>query len=275
LPIFGVFIAFKQINYADGIWGSPWVGFDNFSILFSSNSLWRITRNTVGYSLVFMVVNMAISIGIAIGISEIRNRAFAKAYQTSMLMPNFLSMIIVSYLVYAFLHPTQGFMNASVLQGLGMDPVNWYMEKSYWPSILVLVNAWKGVGMGAVVYIAAIAGIDQEYYEAAVLDGASKWQQIRHITIPSITPVIIILAILSMGNVFEADFGLFYQVTLDTGALYPVTDVVDTYIYRAMIELGDLGVSSAVSLVQSALGFVLVLLTNYAVRRINSDNALF
>lgn len=275
LPMFGVFIAFKDINYIDGILGSPWAGFDNFSFLFSSGSLWRITRNTVSYSLVFMIFNLVLSVGIAVAINELRNRWLAKGYQTFLIMPNFLSMVVVSYLVYAFLHPTSGFINSSVLEWFGMDPIYWYSEREYWPYILTLVNAWKQVGIGAVIYIAAIAGIDPEYYEAAVIDGASKWKQIIHITLPTIQPVIIIITILSMGSIFNSDFGLFYQVPLDSGVLYPVTDTVDTYVYRVLTQMNDIGMSSAAALAQSVLGFIMVLMTNGAVRKINSDQALF
>jgi putative aldouronate transport system permease protein len=275
LPMFGVFISFKNINYIDGIWGSPWVGFDNFTYLFSSGSVWRIARNTVSYSLVFMVLNLALSVMIAVAINEIRSRWLAKSYQTFLLMPYFLSMVVVSYLVYAFLHPDKGFLNNTVIEWFGLDRVFWYSEKEYWPYILTLVNAWKGVGIGAVIYIAAIAGIDPEYYEAAVIDGASKWKQIIHITLPTIQPVIIIITILNMGHVFNSDFGLFYQVPLNSGALYPVTDTVDTYVYRSLKELNDIGMSSAAALVQSVLGFVLVLATNSTVRKLNKEQALF
>jgi len=275
LPMFGVFIAFKKINYVDGIWHSPWAGFDNFSFLFSSGSLWRITRNTVLYSLVFLVVNLILSVGIAVAINELRSRWLAKGYQTFLIMPNFLSMVVVSYLVYAFLHPTNGFINSTILEWLGKEPIYWYSERVYWPFILTLVNAWKNVGIGAVIYIAAIAGIDPEYYEAAVIDGASKWKQITHITLPSIQPVIVIITILSMGSVFNSDFGLFYQVPLNSGVLYPVTDTVDTYVYRVLMQMNDIGMSSAAAFAQSVLGFIMVLLTNAAVRKINSEQALF
>lgn len=275
LPMFGVFIAFKNINYIDGIFGSPWVGFRNFEFLFSSGSLVRITRNTILYSLVFMIVNLILAVGIAVAINELRRRGLAKIYQSFIIMPNFLSMIVVSYLVYAFLHPSFGFINTTILEWVGKDPIFWYTEKEYWPYILVFINAWKGVGIGAVIYIAAIAGIDPEYYEAATIDGASKWKQIIHITLPSIQPVIIILTILSMGSIFQADFGLFYQIPQDSGALYPVTDVVDTYVYRSLMRLNDIGMSSAAALVQAVVGFIMVLATNGVVRKINKDQALF
>ena len=274
MPMFGGFIAFKNINYIDGIFGSRWVGFDNFEFLFNSGSIWRITRNTVGYSLAFMIVNTVLSVAIAIAINELRGR-LAKTYQTFLIMPYFLSMIVVGYLVYAFLNPDKGFVNAAILEPLGIDPVYWYSEKAYWPYILILVNAWKNVGIGAVIYIAAIAGIDNEYYEAALIDGATKWKQTVHITLPLIQPIIVILTILSMGSVFSSDFGLFYQVPLDSGALYPVTDTVDTYVYRVLIQLNDIGMSSAAALAQSVLGFIMVLLTNSAVRKINAEQALF
>jgi putative aldouronate transport system permease protein len=275
LPMFGVFIAFKNMNYIDGIWKSPWVGFDNFTFLFSSGSLWRIARNTVLYSLAFMIINLGLSVAIAVAINELRGRLLAKGYQTFLIMPYFLSMVVISYLAYAFLNPDKGFLNTTVLELLGKDHVFWYSEQAYWPYILTLVNAWKGVGIGAVIYIAAIAGIDPEYYEAAVIDGASKWRQIFHITLPSIQPIIIIMTILSMGHVFNSDFGLFFQVPMDSGALYPVTDTVDTYVYRVLMELNDIGMSSAAALAQSVLGFIMVILTNSAVRKINKDQALF
>ncbi|WP_368859182.1 ABC transporter permease [Cohnella sp. GbtcB17] len=275
LPMFGVFIAFKNINYIDGIWRSPWVGFDNFEFLFTSGSIWRIARNTVSYSLVFMIVNLLLSVAIAVAINEIRSRWLAKTYQTFLIMPYFLSMVVVSYLVYGFLNPEKGFLNHTVVEWLGMERVFWYSETAYWPYILTIVSAWKGVGIGAVIYIAAIAGIDPEYYEAAVIDGASKWRQIFHITLPTIRPVIIIITILNMGHVFNSDFGLFYQVPMNSGPLYPVTDTVDTYVYRALKELNDIGMSSAAALVQSVLGFALVLLTNASVRKIDKDQALF
>jgi putative aldouronate transport system permease protein len=275
LPMFGLFIAFKKINYVDGIWGSPWVGFDNFKFLFINGSLWRIVRNTVGYSMTFMIVNLILSVAIALALNELRSRIAVKSYQSFLIMPHFLSMIVISYLVYAFLHPTHGFINSTVMEWLGKEPVSWYMVKEYWPFILTVVSAWKGVGIGAVIYIAAIAGIDTEYYEAAVIDGASKWKQMMHITLPSIMPIIIIITILNMGHVFNSDFGLFYQVPLDSGVLYPATDTVDTYVYRVLTQLNDIGMSSAAAMVQSVLGFIMVFLTNGAVRRINSDQALF
>ncbi|WP_240941169.1 ABC transporter permease subunit [Paenibacillus sp. HB172176] len=215
------------------------------------------------------------SVSIAIGINELSKKFLSKVYQSFLILPNFLSMVVVSYLVYAFLHPDYGFINVMTHKFFGADKIFWYTDKTYWPYILVIVNAWKHVGIGAVIYIAAIAGIDPEYYEAAVIDGASKWKQILHITLPTIQPVIIILTILSMGSIFNSDFGLFYQVPQNSGALFPVTDVVDTYVYRSLLVMNNIGMSSAAALVQSVVGFILVIATNYTVRKINKEQALF
>lgn len=275
LPMFGVVIAFKNVNFRDGILRSPWAGLQNFKFLFATQDAWLITRNTVLYSLAFMIINLVISVTIAIALNEIKNRAASKFYQTTMILPYFLSMVIVSYLVYALLDSKSGFVNNVVLKMFNIPAISWYMEAGYWPFILVIVNAWKNVGMGSVLYIAAIAGIDNEYYEAAVIDGANKWQQIKDITIPMIKNIIIIVTILSMGRIFASDFGLFYQVPLDSGALYDTTQTIDTYVYRALMKLNDIGMSSAANFYQSIVGFFLVLLTNLAVRKIDRESALF
>jgi putative aldouronate transport system permease protein len=198
----------------------------------------------------------------------------AKIYQTGMFLPHFLSWVIVSYFVFSFLSVDKGVLN-QFLTFIGVDPVFWYSEKEYWPYILVFVNLWKGVGYGSVIYLAAIVGIDKSYFEAAMIDGASKWQQIRKITIPMITPIIVIMFILAVGGIFRADFGLFYQVPRDTGALYPVTNVIDTFVYRGLKVTGNIGMSTAAGLYQAVVGFVLVIVTNFIVRKINKEQALF
>lgn len=274
LPMFGVLIAFKNIDYVKGFFGSPWVGFENFKFLFATDA-WLITRNTVFYSLIFMIINLILTVSIAIGLNEIRNRFLSRFYQTTIILPHFLSMVVVSYLGFAFFSNEFGFINHNVLQPLGITPVNWYSEPRFWPYILVIINAWKGVGIGSVIYLAAIAGIDLEYYEAAIVDGASKWQQIRYITLPMIRPIIIIITILSLGSIFRSDFGLFYQVPLDSGALFDATQTIDTYVYRALLKMNDIGMASAAGLYQSAVGFVMVLVTNLIVRKISPENALF
>lgn len=274
LPIFGIFIAFKDINYVDGIFGSPWVGFRNFEFLFNNEDALRAVRNTVLYSITFMTLTTALAVAVALLFNELRTRFLAKIYQSFMILPYFLSMVVVSYLVYAFLSPQGGFINV-ILDNLGVSEIDWYSSAQYWPFVFVIITLWKGVGYSAVVYIAGIAGIDTEYYEAAVIDGATRRQQAWSITLPMIRPLIIILTLLAMANIFVSDFGLFYQVTLDSGLLYETSDVIDTFVYRSLLKLNDIGMSSAAALIQSTVGFILVLSSNWLVRRISREDALF
>lgn len=275
LPMFGIVIAFKDINYAVGIWASDWVGLSNFEFLFSTDDAFIITRNTVLYNAVFICLNITLAVTVALLLNEIRLRLLSRIYQSVIIIPSLLSWVIVGYLSYSFLSIEYGFINRLVLQPLGMDPIAWFSQPKYWPYILVAVNTWKNVGYASVIYLAAIMGINHEYYEAATLDGASRFQQIRSITIPLITPVIIILFILAVGGIFRADFGLFYQVTLNQGAILSTTNVIDTYVYRALLQMGNVGMAAAAGLYQSIVGFFLVLGTNYLVRKINPENALF
>lgn len=275
LPMFGLSIAFKDINYAKGIWGSDWIGFSNFKYLFQTTDAYIITRNTLLYNAVFIVLGLAIAIAIAILLNEIRSKMARGLYQSIILLPFLISMILVSYLVYAMLSVDSGFVNNTLLPMLGLDPVSWYMESQYWPYILTIVHIWKGAGYSCIVFLAAIIGIDREYYEAAELDGASKWTQIRTITLPMITPIITMLALLGIGRIFYSDFGLFYQVPMNSGALYETTNVIDTYVFRGLMQLGDIGMSAAAGFYQSLVGFVLVLVSNAIVRKFDKDNALF
>ncbi|KOP65585.1 sugar ABC transporter permease [Bacillus sp. FJAT-18019] len=275
LPLFGLSIAFKDVNYQKGIWNSDWIGFRNFEYLFKTSDAWLITRNTLLYNAVFIILGLIISIGIAILLNEIRNKFMARFYQSVIILPFLISIIIVSYLVYAMFSVNTGMVNNTILPALGLDPVSWYSEPKYWPFILTFVHVWKGAGYSCIVYLAAIIGIDPEYYEAAKLDGASKWMQIRKITLPMIMPVIVILTLLAIGRIFYSDFGLFYQVPMNSGALYSTTNVIDTYVFRGLMQLGDIGMSSAAGFYQSLVGFVLVLGSNYIVRKIDKDNALF
>ncbi|GAA3404539.1 sugar ABC transporter permease [Paenibacillus hodogayensis] len=275
LPMFGVVIAFKNINYAQGIWGSEWVGFKNFEYLFKTDDAFVITRNTLLYNGAFLVLDLVAAIGLAILINEVKNKVMKSFYQSVLLLPFLISMVVVGYLVYAFLNVQNGLMNKTVLPLLGLDEISWYLESKYWPYILTLVQVWKSVGYYSIIYLAAIIGIDKEYYEAATIDGAGKWRQLTSITIPSIMPVIIMLTLLQIGRIFYSDFGLFFQVPLNSGPLHNVTDVIDTYVYRSLITLGDTGMSSAAGLYQATVGFVLVILSNYVVRKISKDNALF
>lgn len=275
MPMFGLTIAFKDINYAKGIWASDWIGFKNFEFLFMTKDAWRITRNTILYNAVFIVLNTVVAIGVAILLNEVRKKYLARFYQSVLLLPYLISMVIVAYLVLSILNVENGFMNKVILPALGIDPISWYTEAKYWPYILTTVNLWKNIGYQCIIYLAAIVGIDPEYYEAATIDGASKWEQIKSITVPLLMPTIIILTLLAIGRIFYADFGLFYQVPLNSGSLKPTTDVIDTYVYRGLITLGDIGMSSAAGFYQSMIGFVLVLTTNFIVRLKDKDQALF
>ncbi len=273
IPMFGAVIAFKFYNYNDGIFGSRWVGFDNFKFFFLSNDAFRITRNTILYNAAFIAIGTVAAVIIALLLHEVKSRKATKYYQTTMILPYFLSWVIVGYVTYALLNPNYGLLN-QILGIFGVAPIDWYSQKQYWPIILIIVNVWKGIGLNCIMYYAAIMGIDNSLYEAAKIDGASKIQQMFYITLPQLVSIITITTILAIGGIFRGDFGLFYQIPRDVGLLYPVTDVVDTYIYRGMTN-GDIGVTAAVGLFQSFVGMVMVLLTNLLVKKINPDNALF
>ncbi len=275
IPMFGIIIAFKKINFQKGIFASPWVGFDNFKFLFTTDDALIITRNTILYNVVFIILNTVLGIILAIFICDITSKKAKKLYQSAVLLPYLMSIVIISYIVYAFLATENGMLNNSVLPLFGKEPVAWYSQPGYWPVILTLVNIWKGLGYGCLIYISSINGIDRAFFEAAGLDGASKWQQIRYITLPALIPSIITLTLLSIGRIFYSDFGLFYQVPLDSGALYSTTNVIDTYVYRGLLKLGNTGMSSAAGVYQSLVGFILVLAANLTVRKVSKENALF
>ena len=275
IPMAGMVIAFKKLNFAKGIWASPWAGLKNFKFLFASKDAWIITRNTLLYNVAFILVNMVVGIAIAILITEIRNTKLKKIYQSAILLPFLMSMVILSYIVYALLSAENGLVNNSILPLFHIDPIQWYQKPKYWPAILIIANCWKGVGYGCLIYIASLIGIDPSFYEAARLDGASKWQEITKITLPSLVPTIITLLLLSIGRIFYSDFGLFYQVPMNSGVLFPTTNVIDTYVYRALIEQGNVSMSSAAGVYQSLVGFCVVMLSNWIVRKVDKDQALF
>lgn len=278
LPMFGVLIAFKNWRvhggFLESLIKSDWVWFDNFKFLFSSSDAWLITRNTILYNLVFIVLGIVLPVTLAILLKELHSKRLSKYFQTSMFLPYFLSWVVVSYCLYAFLSPDKGYVN-NIRQNLGMDSISWYTDPKYWPFIIIFMSQWKGIGYGTVVYLASICGIDKSYYEAALVDGASKWQQIKSITIPLLKPVIIIMFINAVGGMFRSDFGLFFQLPKDSGALYSVTNVIDTYVYRGLMNLGNIGMSSAAGLYQSIVGLVLILVTNGIVRKVDNENAFF
>ncbi|MGZ7443947.1 ABC transporter permease [Paenibacillus sp. TH7-28] len=279
LPLVGTVAAFKQYRFSrEGFWASlaksEWVGWDNFKFLFMTDDAFTITRNTLLYNLAFIFIGLVLSVAMAIILSELAGKVMAKVYQTGMFLPYFLSWVIVGYFAFSFLSMDRGMLN-QILGWFGAEPINWYSEAKYWPYILVFVNLWKMVGYNSVVYLASIMGIDKSLYEAAMIDGASKWQQVRNITIPLLSPIIIIMTLLAVGKIFYADFGLFYQVPRDSGTLYAVTNVIDTYVYRGLKTTGEIGMSTAAGLYQSVVGFVLVIVSNFIVRKIDKDSALF
>lgn len=273
MPMAGLVVAFKNYNVVDGIFGSPWAGLSNFTYLF--NDAWTITRNTLLYNIVFIIINLILGIAFAIFICDIRSKACKTIYQSAILLPFLMSIVIVSYITFAFFSGDNGMLNKTILPFFGKEAINWYSESKYWPVILVIVNTWKGVGYGCLIYISGISGIDPSFYEAAELDGASKWKQIRYITLPSIMPSVITLTLLNIGRIFYSDFGLFYQVTQNSGQLYDTTNVIDTYVYRALLQSGNIGMASAAGFYQSIVGFACVLLANVVVRKLSPENAMF
>lgn len=275
LPMSGIIVAFKEYSPLDGIWGSEWNGVENFKFLFQSSDIIYILRNTLLYNMDFLILNTLLSVLLAVLLAEITNRLAVKFYQTTFIVPSLLSTVVLSYLVLLFLDERTGFVNHSILGLLDQDAVSWYQTPAYWPFILAFVNTWRNVGKMSIIYYAAIIGFDASLYEAAEIDGASRWKKIRYITLPQLRPVVAVMTIIGIGRIFTADFGLFYQVTLDSGALYSVTNVFDTYVYRALIQLNDVGMSSAAGLFQSVFGFCLVMITNLILRRKSPENALF
>lgn len=274
MPMPGLILAFKKYNAKLGIYKSPFVGFSNFKYLFATRDAFIITRNTILYNLVFIVVNTFLAIAVAIILSEITGKV-KKFYQSAILLPNLVSSVIIGYLVYAFFSVDNGFINNQILAKMGKETILWYQEPKYWPFILVFVGAWKSVGYNCIVYLSTLLGFDRAFYEAAAIDGATKWQQITKITIPLLRPTIIMLTMMAIGRIFFSDFGLFYQVPMNQGALFPATQTIDTYVYRALLQQSDIAKSSAAGLYQSVIGFILVLAANYLVRKIDKDSALF
>ena len=275
LPMFGIIIAFKDLNFSKGIFGSDWCGLENFEFLFRSDTAWMIIRNTVLYNVAFIILGTIIAVAFAIFLNEVRNKFASRTYQTLILLPYLIGWVIVGYLVYAFLSADTGLVNKSILEPLGLEPVNWYSDTRYWPFILVFVYIWKSCGYSMIIYFASIVGISQDYYEAARIDGATKWQQIKSITLPLLKPTVITMFILSVGRIFNSDFGLFYQVPRNSGVLYPVTQTIDVYVYNALMQNSDYGMSSAASVFQSIVGFILVVIANMIIRKTNKESALF
>lgn len=273
IPLYGLILPFKNLKYDLGFFKSPWAGINNFKFLFNSNDILIATRNTLLYNFVFIFLGTFCSVVTALMLFEL-SKKYTKVYQTVLFFPYFLSWVIVSYICTALLDVDYGIFN-KIIQSLGGQPISWYSDTAYWPFILVVVAVWKGLGYGSVLYYAAMTGFSPEYFEAARIDGASKLQQITRITIPLLNPFIIMMIILQIGKIFYSDFGLFYYVPRESSLLLPVTNVIDTYVYRVLKLNGDIGMSSAAGFYQSVVGFVLVITANKIVSLINSDSAIF
>lgn len=274
IPMAGIVMAFKNYNFRLGIFDSPWNGFDNFRFFFQSGDALRVTRNTFLYNIAFIVLNTFLELLIAIILSELGGKLFKKITQGSMFLPYFISWVVVGSIAYNLFNYENGLVN-HILKGLGADGVNIYGEPKFWPWIIILFNAWKGVGYGMVVYLAAITGVDQELNEAAEIDGANIFQRIRYITIPAILSTVVVMTLLSIGRVFRGDFSLFYQLAGNNSAVFDVTDVIDTYVFRSLTTGSNLGMSAAVGVYQSVLCFVTIMLANGAVKKIEPDYTLF
>lgn len=279
IPMFGIIITFKRYrfinNFFESVIKSDWVGFKNFEFFIKTPYAFQMTRNTILYNLVFIILGLIIPVFFAISLSELRNKRASKLYQSIIFLPFFLSWIVVSYIAYSGLSIENGVINRSILAPLGIAPVEWYSEPIYWPFILVFFQLWKYTGYNVVVYLAAISGIDTEYYEAAAIDGATKWQQIRHITLPMLQTLMIILTLLAVGRIFNADFGLFYNVPRNSGSLQPATQVIDTYVYSALRNTNNIGMAAAAGTYQAVVGCICVFTANWVVRKIDQEKALF
>jgi putative aldouronate transport system permease protein len=274
LPMAGSILAFKKFNYVDGIFGSPWAGFTNFKFLFLDNKIFTVVFNTLAYNTVFMIVNTVLEISFAIFLVEIGSKYYRKLAQSIMFLPYFISWVIVGAFLYNLFNYKFGSLN-TFLTSLGFAPLDVYSKAGLWKYIIVTVNAWKWVGYGTIIYLAAILGIDIALYESAKLDGANKFKIIRYITLPLIIPQLMILLLFSIGSIFRGDFQMFYQVTGNNPLLYGSTDVIDTFVVRAMIQIQDVGMSSAAGLAQSVVCFFILIASNYLVRKYRQDYALF
>lgn len=274
MPMVGIYFAFTKYNFKGGLFGSPFVGLDNFAFLWKSNKLIELTINTVFYNVVFIAVGNILQIFTAILISQITGKLFKRVSQTLMFMPYFVSYVILSVLVYNLFNYEYGLVN-SVLKGFEMAPINFYGEAKHWPFLITLFYIWKSLGYGMVVYLATILGISKEFYEAAQVDGANIFQQIRYITLPQIKPTFIILLLFSLGNIMKGQFELFYQMIGNNGLLFKTTDIIDTYVYRTTLTSFDFGMGTAAGLYQSVFGFLLIIIVNFFVKRKNSEYALF
>lgn len=277
IPMYGLQLAFKSFSYKKGISGSDWIGWKNFKFLFATGDAAIMIRNTLVYNIIWIIVGAILGIAVAILFNEVAGKFAKRFYQTAILLPYLMSMVVVAYLVYAFLATDTGLVNNAIIKGLlgKEEGLSWYTKPEYWPFILVFVQQWKTIGFNMLLYLSSLLGIDKSYYEAAMLDGASRWQQIRLITLPLLKPTVIMLVILNLGQIFRSDFGLFYQVPMNQGTLYSTTQTIDTYVYRALLVNNNIGMSAAASFVQSVVGFIFIVAANAIVRKVDSNSSLF
>lgn len=273
-PMVGMFIAFKNIDYRVGIFNSPWCGFDNFKYLFNTTDAWVITRNTLLYNFVFIITSNILGVIIGLFLHRVLHKRMQKLFQTTILLPQLISYVIVGYIVFAFLSNEAGLVTTAIANAEGSAP-NFYAERGIWPYLLTFVYNWKQIGYNSVIYLAAIAGVSENLYEASSIDGAGRLQQIFKITLPMIKSTVITLVLLQIGRIFYSDFGLFYQVPMNSGMLFPVTNTIDTYVYRMLMVNNRIGMASAASVYQSIVGFILVLIANLVVRKVSREDALF
>ena len=274
-PMVGIVIGFKNFKYNEGMFGSQWEGLNNFKFFFQSSDAWRVTRNALGYNAFFIVAGVVVAVIFALLLYELSNKICIRFYQTMMFIPHLLSWVVAAYMLYAFLNVRSGMLNAWGTEYLGWDaPIDWYNEPGPWVFIIPISYIWKTVGMNALVYYASLMGIDTEYFEAASIEGATRPQITRYITLPFLYPTITILSIMAVGKIFNSDFGMFYQLPMGSTLVLPTTDVIETFTFRAL-QNGSLSLSTAVGLVQSVVGLCLVLLTNWIVKKINPENALY
>ncbi|WP_138752290.1 ABC transporter permease [Paenibacillus sinopodophylli] len=276
LPLAGLVIAFKNFDFAKGIFGSDWMDplLYNFDYLFSSSTAFRAIRNTILLNALFITVGLLFEVGFALLLNEIRNKYFKRITQSITFLPFFISWIVVGVFAYNLMNFESGAINR-LLEGIGMQPIDFYSEAGLWPLILTIAVRWKVTGYGTIIYLAALTSIDNSYYEAASIDGATRFQQIRYISIPMLRPTIIILTLLAVGRIMNADFGMFYAMVGDASLLFPTTDVIDTFVYRSLRKSGDIGMASAAGFLQSIIAFVLIIGSNYAARKIDKDSAIF
>lgn len=273
LPLPGIIIAFKKFNPYKGVFGSEWVGIQNFEFFFSSQDATRTIGNTLLYSVSFLVIDLLAAVTLALMLYYLRNRLATKFYNTVVIIPKFMSMVIIAFIVYSILSPSYGLLN-QIIKLFGGSPVNWYSNPKYWPVILTLTHIWQSVGMNSILYYSSLMSMDNSLTEAAQMDGANRIHQIKHVVIPHLVPIMVITTILAIGNLFSGSLDLFYQIPKNQGLLYSTTDTINTYVYRALLE-GSLEKSAAINLFQSGIGFVLVVATNAIVKKISPENSLF